>query len=80
MFEGNNPLTGEVIWKHRVNNVSDLKDKLKTSYQWDGYSTVATIAAKLDPDGIIASWHLYIFGKSRGSKQGRHISENIKPS
>ena len=68
VFEGNNPLTGEVIWKHRVNNVSDLEDKLKTSYQWDGYSTVATIAAKLDPDGVIASWHLYIFGKSRGSK------------
>ena len=68
VFEGNNPLTGKLIWKHRVKNVSDLKDKQKTSYQWDGSSTVATVAAKLDPDGVIASWHLYIFGKSRGSK------------
>ena len=51
VFSGNNPLTGEVIWDHRVNGGSEaIKDKLKSLYNWDGSSSVASVAAKLDAD------------------------------
>lgn len=67
-FRGNKPLTGEVIWKHRVSGGSEaIKEKLKELYLWDGSSSVATIAAKLK-DGKIESWHLYLFGRSKGVK------------
>jgi hypothetical protein len=67
-FRGNNPLTGDVIWKHRVSGGSEaIKEKLKELYLWDGSSNIATIAAKLK-DGKIESWHLYLFGRSKGIK------------
>ena len=62
IFEGNNPLTGEIIWNQ------DMRDKLKTVYNWDGYSTVAAVAANLDNEGKVSNWELHIFGKSKGSK------------
>ena len=69
LFSGNNPLTGQVIWDHRVNGGSEaIKDKLKSLYNWDGSSSVASVAAKLDADGIIAEWQLHIFGKTKGAK------------
>ena len=69
VFGGNNPLTGDVIWAHRVNGGSEaIKDKLKSAYKWDGSSTVATVAATLDEEGIIANWQLHIFGKFKGAK------------
>ena len=68
MFSGNNPLTGQLIWDHKVNGGSEaIKDKLKSLYNWDGSSSEATFAAKLDADGIIAEWQLHIFGKTKGS-------------
>ena len=67
-FQGNKPLTGETIWNHRVSGGSEaIKEKLKSIYLWDGSSNIATIAAKLK-DGIIESWHLYLFGRSKGVK------------
>ena len=67
-FKGNNPFTGEMIWNHRVHGGSEaIKEKLKSDYNWDGTSNVATIAAKLK-EGKIDSWHLYLFGKSKGIK------------
>ena len=57
-FRGNNPLTGELIWKHRVSGGSEaIKEKLKEMYLWDGSSNVATIAAKLEGwhDRVLAS-------------------------
>ena len=68
MFEGNNPLTGEIIWNHVVRGSPEMKDKLKSVYNWDGSSTVAAVAANLDKDGEISNWELHIFGKSKGSK------------
>ena len=68
VFEGNNPLTGEIIWNHVVRGSPEMKDKLKAVYNWDGYSTVAAVAANLDKDGEISNWELHIFGKSKGSK------------
>ena len=69
VFGGNNPLTGEMIWAHRVMGGSELiKEKLKESYNWDGFSSTATTAAKLDEEGNIEEWQLHLFGKSKGSK------------
>ena len=67
-FRGNNPLTGEIIWNHHVSGGSEaIKEKLKSLYLWDGSSNIATIAAKLK-DEKIESWHLYLFGRSKGVK------------
>jgi hypothetical protein len=67
-FKGNNPLTGEIIWKHRVFGGSEaIKEKLKELYLWDGTSNIATIAAKLK-DGKVETWHLYLFGRTKGIK------------
>ena len=69
VFSGNNPLTGNTIWNHRVNGGSEvIKDKLKSLYNWDGSSSVASVAANLDADGIIKEWQLHIFGKTKGAK------------
>jgi hypothetical protein len=69
VFEGNNPFTGKMIWDHRVNGGSEaIKEKLKTDYNWDGSSSVASIAANLSEDGLIKEWQLHIFGKSKGAK------------
>ena len=69
VFGDNNPLTGDIIWKHRVNGGSEaIKQKLIDDYNWDGYSTVATVACTLDDDGLITAWQLHIFGKSKGCK------------
>ena len=45
-----------------------MKDKLKSVYNWDGYSTVAAVAANLDNEGKVSNWELHIFGQSKGSK------------
>ena len=69
VFDGNNPLTGEMIWAHRVNGGSEsIKEKLISDYKWDGFSSVAAVAANLDDEGIISEWQLHIFGKSKGTK------------
>ena len=69
VFGGNNPLTGEMIWAHRVIGGSEvIKDKLKSDYHWDGFSSTASTAAKLDEDGDIQEWQLHLFGKTKGSK------------
>ena len=69
VFEGNNPFTGKMIWDHRVNGGSEaIKEKLKTDYNWDGSSSMASIAASLSEDGLIKEWQLHIFGKSKGAK------------
>ena len=41
---------------------------MKTDYNWDGSSSVASIAANLSEDGLIKEWQLHIFGKSKGAK------------
>ena len=69
VFSGNNPLTGEMIWAHRVNGGSEsIKEKLISDYKWDGFSSVATVAANLDDEGNISEWQLHMFGKSKGTK------------
>ena len=69
VFGGNNPLTGKMIWDNRVNGGSEaIKEKLKTDHNWDGFSSVASIAANLSDDGLIKEWQLHIFGKSEGAK------------
>ena len=40
-----------------------IKGNLKSLYNWDGSSSVASVATKLDADGVIAEWQLHIFGK-----------------
>ena len=68
VFNGNNPLTGEIIWNHRVNGGSEvIKGKLKDMYNWDGSSNAATVATKLK-DGKLDSWQLHLYGKSKGVK------------
>ena len=68
VFKGNNPLTGLTIWNQRVNGGSEvIKDKLKTTYKWDGTSNIASIAAKLKED-TIDGWQLHLYGKSKGVK------------
>ena len=69
VFSDNNSLTCDIIWKHRVNGGSEaIKQKLIDDYNWDGSSTVATVACTLDDDGLITAWQLHIFGKSKGCK------------
>ena len=69
VFSGNKPFTGQHIWDHRVNGGSEgIKNKLKSDYNWDGTSSVATIAANLNADGLIREWQLNIFGKTKGAK------------
>ena len=51
-----------------INGSEVIKDKLKTDYNWDGSSTVASVAANLDADGMIKEWQLHIFGKTKGAK------------
>ena len=68
VFRGNNPLTGDVIWNHRVQGGSEvIKDKIKTMYHWDGSSNVASTAVSLR-DGEMEGWQLHLFGKSKGVK------------
>ena len=75
-FRGNNPLTGEIIWNHRVSGGSEAsKEKLKSLYLWDGSSNIAIIAAKLkdekiftcsaDPRGQNGGW-LFLSRPRRG--------------
>ena len=45
-----------------------FKDKLKSDYHWDGFSSVASPAAKLDDEGNIQEWQLHLFGKIKGCK------------
>ena len=69
VFNGRNPLTGKLIWDHRVNGGSEaIKKKLVSDYHWDGSSSVATIAANLSEEGLIKEWQLHLFGKSKGAK------------
>ena len=69
VFGGGNPLTGKLIWDHRVGvGTNAIKEKLISDYHWDGSSSVATIAANLSEDGLIQEWQLHLFGKSKGAK------------
>ena len=44
VFGDSNPLTGELIWQHRVNGGSEaIKEKLVSDYNLDRSSTVATV-------------------------------------
>ena len=63
VFDGRNPLTGKLIWDHRVVGTEAIKEKLISDYHWDGSSSVATIAANLTEE-----WQLHLFGKSKGAK------------
>ena len=68
VFEGNSPLTGDLIWQHRVSGGSvGVKDKMKSHYKWDGTTNVAAVSAGLK-DGDLDTWNLHLFGKSKGVK------------
>ena len=68
VFEGNDPLTGDTIWQHRIADGSDqISDNLKSIYNWDGVGNIGAVSAKLK-DGEIDSWHLHLLGKSKGVK------------
>ena len=68
VFGGNNPLTGDVIWKHRIQGGSEvIKERLKDMYNWDGSSNVASTVVNLQ-EGVMAGWQLHLFGKSKGVK------------
>ena len=69
VFDGRNPLTGKLIWDHRVGvGTKAIREKLISDYHWDGSSSVATIAANLSEDGLVQEWQLHLFGKSKGAK------------
>jgi hypothetical protein len=68
VFEGNDPLTGDIIWQHRIAEGCDsIKDKLKSVYNWDGTTNIGTASVTLK-DGELDTWHLHLLGKSKGAK------------
>ena len=67
-FEGNDPLTGELIWQHRIQGGSEnIQDSIKTMYSWDGSNNMGCVAVNLK-DGIPDLWQLNLFGKTKGVK------------
>ena len=67
-FEGNDPLTGDLIWQHRIQGgAENIQESIKTKYSWDGSSNVASVAVNLK-DGILDTWQLNLFGKTKGTK------------
>ena len=62
VFEGRNPLTGKLIWDHRVGvGTEAIKEKMVSDYHWNCSSSVATIATNLTEDGLIQEWQLHLF-------------------
>ena len=68
VFQGNNPLTGEIIWASRVRGGSEcIKEFIRTKNNWDGSSNVMAIAAEMEEDKI-KGWQLHALGKRKGYK------------
>jgi hypothetical protein len=68
VFQGNNPLTGEIIWASRVRGGSEcIKEFIRIKNNWDGSSNVMAIAAEMEEDEI-KGWQQHALGKRKGYK------------
>ena len=70
VFQGNNPLTGELILGSRVMgaaSISIIKAYIRSKNNWDGSSCGIAVAAQMEEDRI-SGLQLQAIGKRKGYK------------